>query len=192
MDPFDESCILAKDRVEPRRRFGWTRQLREIPNVGARRMTLENENAPTAVAASATANSDRPPSLPEEKYFRIGDLASEFGVTLRTLRFYEDKGLISPRRNGVTRLYSRRDRARLKLILLGKRLGFSLEEVRKMIELYDPYGKNEKQLRVALEKGERQMQHLHAQRAEIDEAIAELDRTIGVVRDMLREQTGRS
>jgi DNA-binding transcriptional MerR regulator len=104
---------------------------------------------------------------------------------LRTLRFYEDKGLLNPRRNGVTRLYSRRDRARLKLILLGKRLGFSLDEVRKMIELYDPRGKNETQLKVALEKGTGQLQALKRQRDELDTAIFELERTIGVVREML-------
>ena len=91
--------------------------------------------------------------------FRIGDLAREFGVTLRTLRFYEDKGLLKPQRNGVTRLYSKRDRARLKLILLGKRLGFSLTEVKRMIELYDPQGKNQTQLKVALKKRRRADAH---------------------------------
>jgi DNA-binding transcriptional MerR regulator len=126
-----------------------------------------------------------PQTLRDGRMFRIGDLAAEFGVTLRTLRFYEDKGLLNPRRNGVTRLYSRRDRARLKLILLGKRLGFSLDEVRKMIELYDPRGKNETQLKVALEKGTGQLQALKRQRDELDTAIFELERTIGVVREML-------
>ena len=106
-------------------------------------------------------------------------------MTLRTLRFYEDKGLIAPDRVGVTRIYSRRDRARIKLILLGKRVGFSLDEVKRMIELYDPQGKNERQLRVALEKGEQQLRRLHEQRAEIELAIAELERTIGVVAEML-------
>src|ERR671929_1496623 len=61
--------------------------------------------------------------------FSIGDLAREFGVTLRALRFYEDKGLLTPRRIGQTRLYSRRDRARLKLVLMGKKVGFSLLEI---------------------------------------------------------------
>ena len=69
--------------------------------------------------------------------FTIGDLAREFGVTLRTLRFYEDKDLIRPRRQGLNRLYGRRDRARLKLILLGKKVGFSLAEIKEMLELYD-------------------------------------------------------
>ena len=122
---------------------------------------------------------------PDDATYRIGDLASEFDVTLRTLRFYEDKGLLRPTRNGVTRIYSKRDRARLKLILLGKRLGFSLSEVKRMIELYDPQGKNETQLRVALEKGEAQMRVLEEQRDHLETAIQELQRTIDVVRDML-------
>jgi len=121
--------------------------------------------------------------------FRIGDLAREFGVTLRTLRFYEDKGLLKPQRNGVTRLYSKRDRARLKLILLGKRLGFSLDEVKRMIELYDPHGKNQTQLKVALEKGEEQMRILREQRTNIETAITELQTTIDLVANMLSSRT---
>lgn len=124
----------------------------------------------------------------DEPTYRIGDLAAEFGVTLRTLRFYEDKDLLSPKRVGVTRLYSRRDRARLKLILLGKRLGFSLEEVKKMIELYDPRGKNVTQLQVALEKGRSQMATLQQQRDELDTAIEELQRTIATVEALLQQQ----
>lgn len=124
----------------------------------------------------------------DEPTYRIGDLAAEFGVTLRTLRFYEDKDLLSPKRVGVTRLYSRRDRARLKLILLGKRLGFSLEEVKKMIELYDPRGKNITQLQVALEKGRSQMATLQQQRDELDTAIEELQRTIATVEALLQQQ----
>lgn len=123
----------------------------------------------------------------DEAVYRIGDLAEEFGVTLRTLRFYEDKGLLKPTRSGVTRLFTKRDRARLKLILLGKRVGFSLTEVKRMIDLYDPRGKNDAQLKVALSKGEAQMRVLQEQRASINTAIEELERTIQVVRDMLKE-----
>lgn len=125
------------------------------------------------------------PDEADTAVYRIGDLAQEFGVTLRTLRFYEDKGLLTPERVGVTRLFTRRDRARLKLILLGKRLGFSLTEIKRMIELYDPHGKNVTQLKVALEKGEAQMRVLEEQRDSINIAIDELGRTIDVVRDML-------
>ncbi|WP_083220358.1 MerR family transcriptional regulator [Hoeflea olei] len=123
----------------------------------------------------------------DEPLYKIGDLAQEFGVTLRTLRFYEDKGLLKPTRAGVTRLFTKRDRARLKLILLGKRVGFSLTEVKRMIDLYDPRGKNTAQLKVALSKGEAQMRVLEEQRASINTAIEELERTIEVVREMLRE-----
>ena len=123
----------------------------------------------------------------DEPVYRIGDLAEEFGVTLRTLRFYEDKDLLRPKRVGGTRLFSKRDRARLKLILLGKRVGFSLTEVKRMIDLYDPRGKNVTQLKVALSKGEAQMRVLEEQRTSINTAIEELDRTITVVRDMLKE-----
>ncbi len=123
----------------------------------------------------------------DDAVYKIGDLAEEFGVTLRTLRFYEDKGLLRPTRVGVTRQFTKRDRARLKLILLGKRVGFSLTEVKRMIDLYDPRGKNVAQLKVALTKGEAQMRVLEEQRRSIHTAIEELDRTISVVRGMLAD-----
>ncbi|MDG1733813.1 MAG: MerR family DNA-binding transcriptional regulator [Thalassotalea sp.] len=69
--------------------------------------------------------------------FSIGDLSREFDITTRSIRFYEDQGLISPARKGQTRIYNRRDRVRLKLILRGKRLGFSLAETGRLFELYD-------------------------------------------------------
>src|SRR5436190_19438385 len=72
-----------------------------------------------------------------QETFTIRDLTLEFGISARTLRFYEEKGLISPRRNGQERLYSRRDRARLKYVRMGKTVGFSIVEVRERLELYD-------------------------------------------------------
>ena len=107
---------------------------------------------------------------------RIGELAKKYGVTLRTLRFYEDKGLLTPKREGTTRLYSRRDVARLKLILLGRKVGFSLREVKQILDLYDPTGSNTKQLQLALDKSEKQLGRLEKQRVAIDEAISELTR----------------
>ena len=124
-----------------------------------------------------------------EDFVRIGEMARKYGVTLRTLRFYEDKGLINPKRDGSTRLYSRRDKARLKLILLGRKVGFSLRDVKQMIDLYDPTGTNTKQLRLALEKSEKQLSRLQKQRAAIDDAIGELSNTMTVVRQMLAERT---
>ena len=125
----------------------------------------------------------------QEEYTRIGEMAKTFGVTLRTLRFYEDKGLISPKRDGSTRLYSRRDRARLKLILLGRKVGFSLRDVKQIMDLYDPKGANTKQLRLTLDKSEKQLARLQKQRAAIDEAITELSDTMATVRNLLTERT---
>lgn len=121
---------------------------------------------------------------------RIGDMAKTFGVTLRTLRFYEDKGLLNPRREGSTRLYTRRDKARLKLILLGRKVGFSLRDVKQMIDLYDPTGSNTRQLRLTLDKSEKQRVRLQKQRAAIDEALAELDTMTSTVRALLAERSG--
>lgn len=125
----------------------------------------------------------------DQEYMRIGEMASAFGVTLRALRFYEDKGLLSPRREGTTRLYSRRDRARLKLILLGRKIGFSLRDVKQVIDLYDPSGSNAKQLRTALEKSEKQLVRLQKQQTAIKEAISELEELMQTVRRMLAERS---
>jgi DNA-binding transcriptional MerR regulator len=124
-----------------------------------------------------------------EDYTRIGEMAKMFGVTLRTLRFYEDKGLLSPKRDGSTRLYTRRDRARLKLILLGRKVGFSLRDVKQIMDLYDPKGANTKQLRLMLDKSDKQLGRLQKQRTALDEAITELSGLMGTVRNMLAERT---
>lgn len=125
---------------------------------------------------------------PEDGYTRIGELAKTYGVTLRTLRFYEDKGLLTPHRDGTTRLYRRRDVARLKLILLGRKVGFSLREVKQMLDLYDPKGSNAKQLKLTLEKSEKQLVRLEKQRTAISEAIGELGNMIDTVRSLLAER----
>ncbi|MBO0904203.1 MerR family transcriptional regulator [Jiella sonneratiae] len=126
----------------------------------------------------------------EKETFRIGDLSQEFGVTLRTLRFYEDRGLLAPARRGTTRLYSRKDRARLRLILLAKMLGFSLTEAKQLIELYhQPNGKR-KQLEVSLERFEEQRHILLEQKREIEESIRAMDKTIDYTRSRLDEAAG--
>ena len=117
--------------------------------------------------------------------FTIRDLTKEFAISARTLRFYEEKGLIAPRRNGQERLYSRRDRARLKYVLMGKAVGFSLEEVRQMLDLYDLGDGQATQLRVALGKFKEQIGRLQRQKAEIDRAIVELNRASKAVQTML-------
>lgn len=128
----------------------------------------------------------------DEELYRIGQVAKQYGVTLRALRFYEDKGLINPKRIGTTRLYSRRDRARLQLILLGRKTGFSLRDVKQMMDLYDPEGSNIRQLKVTLEKSERQLVRLRKQRDSIDEAIDELTKTMDIVQERLSAASSHS
>lgn len=120
-----------------------------------------------------------------ENLTRIGDMAREFGVTLRALRFYEDKGLIQPIRHGATRLYRAADRKRLDFVLLGRRVGFSLRDIKQMLDLYDPDGSNVRQLKVMLDKSERQRGRLEKQREELAQALADLDGLIDEVRGQL-------
>jgi DNA-binding transcriptional MerR regulator len=108
--------------------------------------------------------------------FTIRDLTKEFDVSARTLRFYEEKGLVDPTRRGEQRLYSRRDRARLAYVLAGKAVGFSLEEVREMLDLYDLGDGQVTQLKVALAKFGERIARLERQKTEIDRVIAELTR----------------
>jgi DNA-binding transcriptional MerR regulator len=108
--------------------------------------------------------------------FTIRDLGREFDVSARTLRFYEEKGLLDPTRRGEQRLYSRRDRARLAYVLAGKTVGFSLEEVREMLDLYDLGDGQVTQLKVALAKFAERIERLERQKADIDRVVAELTR----------------
>ena len=142
----------------------------------------------SAVSENAATFFDQPDDI-VEGYMRIGEMAQKYDVTLRALRFYEDKGLLSPKREGATRLYSKRDRARLKLILLGRKVGFSLRDVKQIMDLYDPNGANTKQLRLTIDKSEKQLARLQKQRAAIDEAITELSDTMAIVRKLLAERT---
>lgn len=108
--------------------------------------------------------------------FTIRDLAKEFRISARTLRFYEEKGLVDPTRRGEQRLYSRRDRARLAYVIAGKTVGFSLEEVREMLDLYDLGDGGVTQFKVALAKFAERIDRLERQKAEIDRIVAELTR----------------
>lgn len=110
-----------------------------------------------------------------ESNFSIGDLAREFDVTTRTIRFYEDEGLLSPARRGQTRLFKQRDRTRLKLIQRGKRLGFSLAEIREIVDMYDAPPGEAGQLGLLIGKVDARRQRLLQQREDIAVALRELD-----------------
>jgi DNA-binding transcriptional MerR regulator len=113
-------------------------------------------------------------AMTEPELWTIREMCDRFGVTPRTLRFYEAKELLFPIRKGQTRLYTRRDRGRLKLILRGKRFGFALEEMRQLLDLYDRGDAQEEQLRRTYQAAQARLAEMERQRAELDEAIAEL------------------
>lgn len=127
---------------------------------------------------------DSPLELGPDKTYSITELAETFAVTPRAIRFYEDRGLLNPERLGLQRIYTRRDRARLRLILRGKRLGFSLADIREMLDLYDT-GDNREQVKLTLKRSRERLAALEQQRRDIDEAMAELKESCAVMVDFL-------
>jgi DNA-binding transcriptional MerR regulator len=121
----------------------------------------------------------------EAESFSIGDLASEFGITPRTLRFYEEEGLIAPRREGAARVYSRRDRARVAWILRGKSVGFSLDEIGELLDLYDLNDGRKTQRAVTAERCRARAEML---RNQIDELKATLERLSGFAESLERQR----
>lgn len=109
-----------------------------------------------------------------ESYMTIREMCDAFDVTPRTLRFYESKELLSPERRGTRRLFTRRDRARLKLILKGKRFGFCLEDIRQILDLYDPRQRNLPQMQRAFELGKERLADFEARRRDLDDIIDDL------------------
>jgi DNA-binding transcriptional MerR regulator len=122
----------------------------------------------------------------------ISQMCDMFQVTPRALRFYEDKELLAPLRRGTQRLYGHRDRARLHLILRGKRFGFSLEDIRQLLDMYDREGSNVAQLTRSLDLAHDRLTQMQAQRAELDIAIAELQTEIDLGAARLATLTGET
>lgn len=137
----------------------------------------------SAPPAHDGAHLERPDALARE-HFTISDLTAEFGLTARALRFYEDEGLIAPARQGLSRVYSKRDRARLAWIMRAKNVGFSLTEIKEMIDLYDLGDGRVEQRRVTVARCKQQVERMQAQRADIDAAIKELTDFITLVENI--------
>ena len=122
-------------------------------------------------ASSAVSSEPRDP----QRIYSIAELAREFAITARTIRFYEDEGLIKPRRQGLTRLYSAGDRTRLGWILRGKRLGFSLAEIKELLDLYQVDRTGVSQLRELLRRSRLHIEDLQRRRSDLDAHIKEFE-----------------
>jgi DNA-binding transcriptional MerR regulator len=123
-----------------------------------------------------------------QRLYSIGDLANEFAVSPRAIRFYEDQGLLAPQRIGGNRIYAARDRARLKLILRGKRLGFALSDIKEMLDLYDVDADHLEQLKVTLQKGRARIGELEQQLHEITVTLQELRDIESFLLDQIRRK----
>jgi DNA-binding transcriptional MerR regulator len=145
---------------------------------------MDDVNGIAMSAASALARNEPTAA----RLYSIGDLAGEFGISPRAIRFYEDQGLLAPQRIGGNRIYAARDRARLQLILRGKRLGFALADVKELLDLYDVDRDHLEQLRATLMKGRVRIAELERQQQEIAQTLEEL-RAIGAyIEDSIRRK----
>jgi DNA-binding transcriptional MerR regulator len=124
----------------------------------------------------------------ERRYYSIGEMCDAFGVTARALRFYEDEKLIAPERRGTARLYTDRDRARLTWILRGKRVGFSLNDIRELLDLYDLGDQRHTQMVATLERCRDRIAVLERQKHDIDATIAELSQFCAFLNDRLEQK----
>jgi DNA-binding transcriptional MerR regulator len=153
----------------------------DLPGAARRRA------AASSASAQAVVDSHRDEASGE--LFGISELCAEFGITLRTIRFYEDKGLLKPRRINGTRVYSRRDRARLALILRSKAIGASLDEIKHYLDLYGIHGEGRvQQLKYVRERTDAAIVELELKRAHIDATLAELRVINAAVRDKLESK----
>jgi DNA-binding transcriptional MerR regulator len=152
--------------------------------MGTGGLNLSRNDAAQPPAPDETAQPPAPVDS-AEPIFTITDLAREFAVTSRTLRFYEDEGLLHPLRRGTTRLYSRADRARLAWILRGRAVGFSLADIRDLLDMYAPGEARRPQLEATLGKSRERITALKDQRAAIDATIAELEQFCSTITQKL-------
>jgi len=151
---------------------------------GAERTLPPERRAPSAQEVVASHRDDDAGEL-----FGIAELCKAFGITLRTIRFYEDKGLLSPRRINGTRVYTRRDRARLALILRSKAIGASLSEIKQYLDLYGAHGEGrDKQLKFVLQRTDAAIRELEQKRAHIDATLAEIRVINAEVRQQLESK----
>ncbi|PEQ13866.1 MerR family transcriptional regulator [Novosphingobium sp. PC22D] len=123
----------------------------------------------------------------ESEFLGIQEAARELGVTMRTLRFYEDKGLIGPQRVGTTRIYSRREMGRMQLILRGKRLGFTIREIAEFLDLYEADPEHKEQVKLLIERVSDRIGELRQQRKAIDQTMDELRRIEAEARSWLKD-----
>ena len=124
------------------------------------------------------------------QHYSIGEMCESFGVTARALRFYEDEQLIAPERRGTARLYTERDRARLTWILRGKRVGFSLNEIRDMLDLYDVGDQRRTQRLVTIDKCKERIAALKRQKADIDATVHDLENFVAQLGGSIEEEEG--
>ena len=138
----------------------------------------------------AVQKSALPGAASLDKTFTISELSKEFAITTRTIRFYESRGLIKPERIGTSRRYSKRDRARLILILRGRNLGFTVEDADDYLALYDSDPGQVAQTKLLLDKVSAAIANLKTKRDDIDKALADLDDILGKCETHLKKRPG--
>jgi DNA-binding transcriptional MerR regulator len=137
---------------------------------------------------SATEASQTGRAAPAERTWSVGELADELGITTRTLRFYEAEGLVTPARSGSARIYDHRDRARIRLILRGKRFGMSLAEIREIVDMYDGAASSERrQLETLLARLDEITTDLTARQRDLKRTLAEVGEVAQQCRDRLAQ-----
>src|SRR5215510_14328154 len=141
-----------------------------------------------STASSVAASVKTPAPRDPQRIYSIAELAREFAITARTIRFYEDEGLIKPKRQGLTRLYSAHDRVRLSWILRGKRLGFSLAEIKELLDLYQVDRTGVQQLRELLRRSRLHIADLERKRRDLDQHINEFKEVEAHVSAELRQR----